>query len=325
MHRHLVHVVPAHSGGGEPSPISARPTSVRPTPAHRDAGGAYPATAPPPRPPADTHRRDVLADLRAQVRALELGEDPAVSTAAAVPLGVDAIDQTLPWGGLPRGALHVVAPDASVGVGGDGSAAASGFAAALIGRLSGAGGRALWCLRRGDLYAPGLAAFGVDPDRLVVVRARRAEDVLWTLEEALASGRFAAVLGEGAEANLTASRRLQLAARGHGVACLLLDRGEAPAVVTAGVAVTRWLIAPAPGAASLGGAPAAAGWRITLARCRGGAVPRHWTMGWCHETRGFLDPAILADRPRPVRAGAQGVQTLGPQKRGPAPRPRRAG
>lgn len=315
MQRHPMHVVPADSGDGEPFPISARPTSVPPTPVRRDAGGAYPVAAPPPHPPADTHRRDALSVLRARVRALELGDDETLSTAAAVPLGIDAIDRALPWGGLPRGALHVVAADEG------GDAAASGFAAALIGRMCGGGGRALWCLRRGDLYAPGLPAFGIDPDRLVVVRARRGEEVLWTLEEALASGRFSVVLGEGAAADLTASRRLQLAARDHGVTCLLLDRDDASAV-TAGVAVTRWQIAPAPGAASLGGAPAAAGWRITLARCRGGAVPRHWTVGWCHETRGFLDPAVLADRPRPTQAEALGPQARGSQKSAPALRSR---
>jgi protein ImuA len=235
----------------------------------------------------------------------------------AVPLGLDAIDQALPWGGLPRGALHVVAADQIAPA----DAAASGFAAALIGRLCGGGGRALWCLRRGDLYAPGLPALGVDPDRLLVVRARRAEEVLWTLEEALASGRFAAVLGEDAEADLTASRRLQLAARSHGVACLLLDRGDTPAGFAAGVAVTRWLVAPTPGAMSHAGAPTAAGWRLTLARCRGGAVPRHWTIGWCHETRGFVDSAALADRPRPpARIVAPASRTHRPPNHGPASR-----
>ena len=284
MPRKSVHADPVTEGVGEPCPVSDRPVP---------------------------DRRDVLEALRAQIRAIEC--DGAAAGPDAVPFGIKAIDQALPWGGLPRAALHAIAvdtqaPQAEAGTKAktvaeavtDATGAATGFAAALLGRLCG-NGHALWCLRRSDLYAPGLAAFGIDPARLLVVRVERPEQALWVLEEALACGRFAAVLGEAA-ADLTASRRLQLAARDHGTTCLLLDRGDAAGGAAA--ALTRWQLDAAPGAASPGGGPAAAGWRVTLTRCRGGPAPRDWTIGWCHETRDFVVAAALADRPsvpaRPV-------------------------
>ena len=267
-----------------------------------------------------SNRRGALDALRAQIRAIECDGESAVRV-DAMPFGIEAIDQALPWGGLPRAALHAIAVDAPESPAKadtkaharartkaktvaeavvEATGAATGFAAALLGRLCG-NGHALWCLRRGDLYAPGLAAFGIDPARLLVVRVERPEDALWVLEEALACGRFAAVLGETA-ADLTASRRLQLAARDHGTTCLLLDRGDNAGGAAA--ALTRWHVDAVPGAASLGGGPAAAGWRVTLTRCRGGATPRDWTIGWCHETCDFTVAAALADRPampaRPV-------------------------
>jgi protein ImuA len=257
-----------------------------------------------------------LEGLRARIRAIELGfgESAAAGEAPeAVPLGANEIDRALPWGGLLCGALHevVAAPFVTgTSTGSAGAArtvpdpvtaatgAATGFAAALAGRLAGAGARGLvlWCLGRGDLYAPGLPALGLDPARLVVVRARRTEEALWVAEEALRSGRLAAVVCEGADAGLVASRRLQLAARAHGTACLLLCRDGAGAGAAA--AVTRWRITAAPSVPSPGGAPGAPRWRVELARCRGGPAPRRWTVGWDHETGGFAVAAPLADRPR---------------------------
>jgi len=306
--RESVHAGPIMKGVGEPFAVSDRSVPDRPI----------------------SDRRGVLEALRAQIRAIECDEE-STARSDAVPFGIAAIDQALPWGGLPRAALHAIAVDApetqakadtkthtkaAAEAVTESTGAATGFAAALLGRLCGGRGHALWCLRRGDLYAPGLAAFGVDPARLLVVRVERPEEVLWVLEEALACGRFDAVLGEAA-ADLTASRRLQLAARDYGTACLLLDRGDAAGGAAA--ALTRWHLDAVPGAASLGGGPAAAGWRVTLARCRGGAAPHHWTIGWCHETCDFIVAAALADRPsmpaRPV-AWQQTAQQSGSRRAG---------
>ena len=240
-----------------------------------------------------------LADLRARIRALELGEASVAAPVAA--LGIAAIDAALPGGGLARGALH------EIEVAGDAGreaalGAASGFAAVLLarfaaGRGSGAAHRpVLWCQRRIDLYAPGLAAFGLDPARLIVVRAPAPRQVLWVLEEALRGRRLAAVLGEVDGIDLAASRRLQLAARA-GTACVLLRRGPAPGI---SAAVTRWRVGPAPGDAVQSGHalphdPGASRWRVELVRCRGGAA-RAWLVEWCHETHRFTMAAPLADR-----------------------------
>ncbi len=244
-----------------------------------------------------------LADLRARIRALELGGVPA----GAAALGIAAIDDALPGGGLARGALHEI--EVAGGAGREAAlGAASGFAAVLLARFaagrgpgadrgSGAARRpVLWCQRRVDLYGPGLAAFGLDPARLIVVRAPAPRQALWVLEEALRNRRLAAVLGEVDGIDLAASRRLQLAARA-GTPCLLLRRGPAPGV---SAAVTRWRVGPAPGdAAQPGHDPphnlGASRWRVELVRCRGGAA-RAWLIEWCHETHRFTMAAPLADR-----------------------------
>ncbi|HOT81858.1 MAG TPA: hypothetical protein PLQ12_00945, partial [Candidatus Defluviicoccus seviourii] len=66
------------------------------------------APALPSRPPAAL----TIAALQAQLRT---GQARSKGTTARppVPLGLAAIDRTLPWGGLPRGCLHeILAADA---------------------------------------------------------------------------------------------------------------------------------------------------------------------------------------------------------------------
>src|SRR6267142_1854699 len=111
------------------------------------------------------HERALLPALRERVRRIER---PAAATHGVLPFGVAAIDRVLPGGGLARGALHEI-----LGAGGDeeDGALAAAFAAGILGRL--VAGMVLWCLPRPDLYGPGLVVHGLDPGRLVLVRAPR--------------------------------------------------------------------------------------------------------------------------------------------------------
>jgi len=65
-------------------------------------------------------------------------------------------------------------------------------------------------------YAPALLAAGVDVSRVLVTRCAAAEDVFWTMEQALRSGDCAAVMGWCEAADDTCLRRLQLAAEASG-------------------------------------------------------------------------------------------------------------
>ena len=91
--------------------------------------------------------------------------------------------------------------------------------------------------------------------RLVVVRAGGARDVLWAMEEAVKAGVAAVgeVSGAPAVLDLTATRRLDLFARGGQVPCLLVRIGQ-DASGGASAARRRWRIghaaAPIPSAAS---------------------------------------------------------------------------
>jgi protein ImuA len=192
-------------------------------------------------PPARSSDPALLASLRARIA--RIGGAGVERMWETLPLGVAAIDAVLPGGGLPRGCLHeIVAADAG--------GAAAAFAAVLLAGLAGDGGNVVWCRRDpgrhgASLYGPGLAAFGLDLHRLLVVRAHRDMDVLWAMEEGLRGGTVAAVLGEGAAAPPIAMRRLQLAAETGGTTGLLLRSFGAPAA-SAALATTRWRVASAP-------------------------------------------------------------------------------
>ena len=233
-------------------------------------------------------KKGVLDALRAQIQALELDSTPNSSPHAVVPLGATEIDSVLPWSGLPRTGVHEIEGK---------HGAALGFAVALLARFVADRGPALWCFRQTDPYAPGLRLFGLDPNFLIAVRAHRAHHVLWVLEEALRAHCLGAVLGEVATVGLTASRRLQLAARTGNTPCLLLCHNANAGSTTA---ITRWRSLPVStnendgiGSANFLGESR---WRIELVRCRGAPGSHHWIVKWCHETHCLRVVTPLADR-----------------------------
>jgi protein ImuA len=228
----------------------------------------------------------VLKLLRDRIRRLE-GLSPATGEVAA--LGVPEVDAALPWGGLPRGAMHeVVAEDRGAG---------DGFAAILAARLAG-DGEVLWCARREDLYPPGLAPFGLAARRLILARAVVPEAALWVIEESLRSGALGAVVGEVPALSLAASRRLQLAAAAGATPAILLRPAGAAG---ASAALTRWRVAAAASAPVWPGVGSPR-FRVALERCRGG-VPNAWLMEWDDATLRCPVAADAADRPaRPAAA-----------------------
>ena len=235
-----------------------------------------------------------LDALRMRIARLE--RHPVTRQAAVLRFGVPAIDTHLPNGGLLQGALHEVA-----GAGPDAEHAATA-ALLLAGLLAQRRGPVLWAVTRADLFAPALAAAGLQPDRVVFAEAGSA--VLLVMEEALRHCGLAAVVGEVGRLSLTASRRLQLAAEGSGVIAFALRRmrlASDPALAEPNAAVTRWRVAPLPSPPPIPQAPQVAGlararWQLDLVRCRGGA-PATWTVEAPDAQGHFSLAADLRNRP----------------------------
>jgi protein ImuA len=240
---------------------------------------------------AEIARQVRLADLRRYLAEAEgFGQKDAV-----LPFGLSAIDDALPWQGLPLASLHEIENAGAAGEEG----AASLFLAGILARLTPAR-PVLWCLQRTDLHAPGLALAGLAAERLVLLRAPNERDLLWAMEEGLRSRALAAVVGEVDALSMPASRRLQLAAESTGVTGFVLHRSAMEAAASA--AVTRWRIAALPSAPVAGepgiGQPR---WRVELLRCRGG-MPKTWEVEACNAQSGWTTghvavSAALADRP----------------------------
>ncbi|MGF1502565.1 MAG: ImuA family protein [Paracoccaceae bacterium] len=145
------------------------------------------------------------------------------------------------------------------------AALASARAGAIlwVAQTRGRGGEA----EHGRLLGHGARAVGLDPGRLLSVRAGKRLEALWTVEEGLRSGAVSAVVAEIDGADFTASRRLSLAAEAHGVPLLLLmphDRQGTSA------AQSRWRVAARPSAANAYDprAPGCPRWQARLERSR---------------------------------------------------------
>lgn len=239
-----------------------------------------------------------LSELRATIHRIERGG--ASFGKKAVHIGIPDIDVRLPGGGLAHAALHEI-----------GGSAAFGFIAAIAGRALADPGMLVWCERdaaihqHGALYGPGLAAFGISPERCLLVRCPDTKSLLWSLEEAARSPAVVCAVGGIGQIDLLASRRLQLAAEESGAVVLL--RRDGPCDPQPLAALTRWRAEPTlPAIAS----PWQHRWRLDLWRSKGGA-PGHWNVIWqkgghhalsLDPAHGFRLAADAAGNPSPGRA-----------------------
>jgi protein ImuA len=229
---------------------------------------------------------NVIEDLRARIAQIEGG----AARHASLPFEVSAIDCHLPTGGIAFGALHEIAGSPELAD----DASATIFLAGILARIN---GPVFWCLRWRDLFAPALDLAGLHPDRIIHVEAGSDANVLLAMEECLRQPGLAGVVGEVAKYTTTASKRLQLAAEGSGVAAFVFRRASKVEHCAEGTAaVTRWRITASPsedlGLPSLGRPR----WRVELERVRGGN-PHSWILEGCDATGRVALPAALADRP----------------------------
>ncbi|MBN8553277.1 MAG: hypothetical protein J0L52_10330 [Caulobacterales bacterium] len=236
---------------------------------------------------------DPALRLEALRRRLARMEGRAPSDASRFDLGHPQVDAGL--GGLNRRALHEV----QAGTGAD-LASADGFALGLAVRAAGTGVIA-WIVQTmttaevGLPYGAGLADWGLDAGRVLFVQTRDATRLLAAAEDALRSGALGAVVmsvwAEPKALNLTATRRLALAARERGTAAILVRSRVA---AQAGPAETRWTIKAAPSRALEDGAPGRPALTVRLDKNRTGAKPGQWVMEWRNDERRFADLASVS-------------------------------
>lgn len=197
------------------------------------------------------------------------------------PLGHGEADLCLK-GGLQHGVLHEVF--AVIGH----ETAATGFVAGLSNRIA-ADKHSLWIRQDysmhefGELSPTGLLELGLDPARMLLLSVSNTNDVLRAANDALSCAALGTVVieipGRPKILDLTASRRLTLAATQKSVTALLLRINAQP---DASTAETRWLIRAAASQTRNEdwGHPV---FETSLIRNRRGKVG-HWFMEWnCDE------------------------------------------
>ncbi|MGL6043957.1 MAG: ImuA family protein [Sandaracinobacteroides sp.] len=147
----------------------------------------------------------------------------------------------------------------------------------------------------GRVYGPGLADLGVDPARLVLAVLPDDLAILKAGADALASGSAGAVLlelhGPARRLDLTASRRLVLAAAGSGTLAVLL---RVSALGQPSAAWRRWSVASLPSRPLAARAPGAPAFAFELTRSRSGPAGAQGALCW--------RAGSLADQPVPETA-----------------------
>jgi len=283
--------------------------------------------APSPSPPFEAPSKRSAAGLSAATRASHLAAAGDLGRGAAqadarFTLGASDLDAWL-GGGLVRAGVH----EAFAASGGD-QPAAVGFALAALARAAAGrspGARALVWVRHDALeaeagrpYGPGLADWGLDPRRLLFVRARTVADALRAAGEAARLTSLGGVLlevwGEDKRLDLTVSRRLALRAEAAGTPVFFVRAGAAPAP---SAAASRWRVRAAPSVPLSAQAPGAPAFEVEVLRRRGGSAGGPWRLEWSRDDAAFRPlaaaapsfgavAAVSTDRPFRDRPGEEG-------------------
>lgn len=203
-------------------------------------------------------------------------------------------DMRLHWGPIASHFPHHAFPTAAIHeflcTAPETAASTTGFMAAILAALMLEKGVTLWITRTGNIFPPGLLAFGVEPDRLLILTVRNEKEALWAMEESLKCASLTAVVGEIREISFLASRRLQLAVEQSKVTGFLLR--HQPKQIQPIAAVARWRIQPLPGLApdempGLGFPK----WSVELERIRNGRTGK-WEITWIDRQFVFENESI---------------------------------
>ncbi|HWB94192.1 MAG TPA: hypothetical protein VG605_20200 [Puia sp.] len=231
---------------------------------------------------------DIIRQLQREILPLQGYKPPTSGKAVAFRLG--PIETAFPNHRFPTGAVHEFISRTP-----EQAAATAGFLSGLLAPLMQNGGACLWIGSQKNVFPPGLAIYGVAPDRLLFVALRKEKDIRWAMEEALKYEALAAVICEISDLSFKDSRRLQLAVEQSRVTGFLLR--YAPRNLGAVAAVARWEITPLPSIQEDGlpgiGFPH---WQVDLQKIRNGK-PGKWQVEWAAGHFRFLpqpQPAIEA-------------------------------
>jgi len=216
-------------------------------------------------------KADIIAQLRREILPLE-GIRPALSI-PNLDLRLGPLKHAFPNASFPLGVVHEFCYKRI-----EDATASCGFIATLLSALMKNGGVSLWISPSRILFPPALKSFGIDVDKIIFLDLQKEKEVLWAMEEALKCDGLTTVVAETRLINLTASRRLQLAAEHSKVTGFVLHRFHNSFTITA--SVTRWRIVSLPSALPNDmpgvGYPR---WNVELLKVRNGK-PGSWEIEW---------------------------------------------
>ena len=202
--------------------------------------------------------------------------------------GIASFDAAL-GGGMAYGRVHEI-----YAAEGEDDAASAGLAMAWASAMGELGQASFWLrLRRdirhgGVIQANGWAELGGRPEEVIFGNFPDATALLRAAASVLQCAAVGAVIVEGRgrmrELDLTASRRLSLAAEKSGVPLFLL---RLEAVPTPSAAQTRWQVAAAASQSLPGNAPGKPTFDIELLRQKSGPSGMRWRLEWDRDQRQF--------------------------------------
>ncbi|OCX54353.1 Error-prone repair protein ImuA [Mucilaginibacter sp. PPCGB 2223] len=210
-------------------------------------------------------KQQVISKLRQELLQWE-GYKPPVAGQRGV-LGLGELEQVFPNKIFPKNCVHELVCATT-----EQAAASGGFISGILSLLMQQGGVCVWIGRAHRLFAPGLAAFGVQPHQVIFISLQKDKDALWVMEEALKCPGLTAVVCELRQMDFKQSQRFQRAVENSRVTGFVLrNAGKLSSTASA----ARWQVQPLP-STDLGGLPGLGflRWQVDLLKVRNGQTGR---------------------------------------------------
>ncbi len=229
-------------------------------------------------------KQNIISQLQQQILNLQGNR---VSAENQPTLGLGQMESAFPGKVFPRGAVHEL-----ISLKPEDAASTNGFISVVLSKLMQQNGYCIWISPQRKIFPPALKAFGIDPERILFVDAKKTKDALWSVEEALKCNAISAVVGEISELGFDESRRLQLAVEKSKVTGFI-HRYQPKKAMNAVACVSRWKIKPL--ASEINGDLPGVGfpkWEVELLKVRNG-MPAKWIVQYSPKGLEYISESVI--------------------------------